>query len=131
GLVLVHGVGEQGRGTTLLTWLDTIVGTVEAATVGGVSVEVERAALGGGSGPGGASPPHALLRLRGEGVDARRARPGARPRSRRRAPAARAPAPARRRRGRAVARGGGVLGTDLHRAVVRPARVVGRLRDPV
>jgi hypothetical protein len=71
GLVLVHGVGEQARGTTLLTWLDTIVGTIEAATAGRVSVEVERAALGGGSGPGGASPPHALLRLRGDGVDER------------------------------------------------------------
>ena len=49
GLVLVHGVGEQGRGTTLLGWLDTIVGTVETATAGRVSVEVERAVLGGGS----------------------------------------------------------------------------------
>ena len=67
GLVLVHGVGEQGRGTTLLTWLDTIVGTIEAATAGRVSVEVERATLSGG----GASPPHAVVRLRGEGVDER------------------------------------------------------------
>src|SRR5690349_5288725 len=67
GLVLVHGVGEQGRGTTLLTWLDTIVGTIEAATAGRVSVEVERATLSGGA----ASPPHAVVRLRGEGVDER------------------------------------------------------------
>lgn len=67
GLVLVHGVGEQGRGTTLLTWLDTIVGTIEAATAGRVSVEVERATLSGGA----ASPPHAVVRLRGDGVDER------------------------------------------------------------
>ena len=49
GLVLVHGVGEQGRGTTLLTWLDTIVGTIETATAGRVSVEVERATLTAGA----------------------------------------------------------------------------------
>jgi hypothetical protein len=67
GLVLVHGVGEQGRGTTLLTWLDTIVGTIETATAGRVAVEVERATLTGSA----AGPPHAVVRLRGEGVDER------------------------------------------------------------
>lgn len=70
-VLLVHGIGEQHRGDTLLTWLDAIVGTIEAATRNRVSADVEWAELGKGSDASGGTPAHATIRIRGDGIDER------------------------------------------------------------
>src|SRR5262249_34115912 len=63
GILLVHGIGEQRRGATLVKWLDTIVATINRGARSEVSATVERADL--------AEQAHAVVRIRGEGVDER------------------------------------------------------------
>jgi hypothetical protein len=70
GVLLVHGIGRQRRGETLVSWLDAIVHTIDAATRHRVSACVEYANLGSPAGDR-PTPAHAILRLRSEGVDAR------------------------------------------------------------
>lgn len=70
-VLLVHGMGEQHRGDTLLAWLDAIVGTIEAATRNRVSADVEWAELGQRSDASGGTPAHATIRIRGDGIDER------------------------------------------------------------
>jgi hypothetical protein len=68
-VLLVHGMGEQRRGNTLVTWLDAIVATISAATRNRVSAEVEWADLGKRSDANGNTPAHATIRIRDDGVD--------------------------------------------------------------
>ena len=67
GVLLVHGFGEQRRGDTLVSWLDTIVATINAATQNRFCAVVEWADLGNRT--GGHPPAHAVVRIQGDGVD--------------------------------------------------------------
>ena len=67
GILLVHGIGEQRRGDTLVSWLEAIVATINRGTLGKVTASVESAALE----RRGDSPAQAAVRIRGDGVDER------------------------------------------------------------
>lgn len=69
GVLLVHGIGEQRRGDTLVSWLDTIVATINAATPNQLRAVVEWADLGNRSRGSAHTPAHAVVRIRGVGVD--------------------------------------------------------------
>src|SRR6266487_2674497 len=69
GVLCVHGIGEQRGGDILVTWLDTIVAVINGATRGRVNAIVESADLGSHTGDGEPIPAHAVVRIRGDGVD--------------------------------------------------------------
>jgi hypothetical protein len=70
GILLVHGIGEQRRGDTLVNWLDTIVATINRSTLSVVSASVESAELARVD-VGDDSAAHAVVRIRGDGIDER------------------------------------------------------------
>ncbi len=64
GVLLVHGIGLQRRGDTLVSWVDALVETINVSTKGKVSAQVDAAdvrqsALGG-------PPAHATVRIVGD-----------------------------------------------------------------
>jgi len=68
GVLLVHGIGEQHRGDTLVHWLDSIVATVNSAQ-NQVSARIDWADLGERSPASADTPAHALVRFQGVGID--------------------------------------------------------------
>ena len=70
GILLVHGIGEQGRGDTLVHWLDTIVATINRATRATVNATVEWADLARLDAED-ESAPHAVVRITGADIDER------------------------------------------------------------
>jgi hypothetical protein len=70
GILLVHGIGEQRRGDTLVNWLDAIVATINRSTLSKVSASVDSAELARLD-IHEESAAHAVVRIRGEGIDER------------------------------------------------------------
>jgi hypothetical protein len=70
GILLVHGIGEQRRGDTLVTWLDTIIATINRGTRRQASASVEWAELVGPEADSN-SAAHAVVRITSNGMGER------------------------------------------------------------
>jgi hypothetical protein len=66
GVLFVHGIGEQKRGETLVTWLDALLDTIGAATLDRVSTNIELADLKSPAHATDDGPAHAVVRIKGE-----------------------------------------------------------------